>query len=433
MVSGVCTIIYTVAEPMYNRVKGTQDFLDMTLFNSIIDAAKKHLALYNFTEIATPIIEPLELFQRSLGLETDVITKEMYVLQSDDEQKLCLRPEATASCVRAFVNNHVQTTPWKVFLWGPMFRHERPQKGRYRQFHQINMEIIGSHSIFQDAHFIKMLDRFFNESLKLDSYALHLNFLGCPADRAAYKAVLREFLADNASVSCALCLVRRDKNILRVFDCKNEGCQDIYKKAPPMVESLCEACVGEWHELKNNLEHLSVSYSYVPTLVRGLDYYDKTVFEFVSLGLGAQNAFCGGGRYNSLVKEIGSKEDHPSLGASIGIERVLLLLEDQKEPHRQISKPKVSAIIPMGSEQYPLALLLADELQANSIAVELFLEGDSLKSMFRRANKMEAQYALLIGEDEQKNKTVTVKHMATGDEKSLTHSQLIGYLKTGIL
>lgn len=418
---------------MYNRVKGTQDFLDMTLFNGIIDAAKKHLALYNFTEIATPIIEPLELFQRSLGLETDVVTKEMYVLESDDEHKLCLRPEATASCVRAFVNNHVASTPWKVFLWGPMFRHERPQKGRYRQFHQINMEIIGSQSIFQDAHFIKMLDRYFSESLKLDSYALHLNFLGCPADRAAYKTVLREFLAENASISCALCLVRKEKNILRVFDCKNEGCQDIYKKAPPMADSLCEACVGEWRDLKDNLEHLSVSYSYVPTLVRGLDYYDKTVFEFVALALGAQNTFCGGGRYNSLVKEIGAKEDHPSLGASIGIERVLLLLEDQKEQQLVPSKPKISAILPMGEAQYPLALLLADELQAHEIAVEVFLEGDSLKSMFRRANKMEVKYVLLLGEEEQQKKVVKVKHMATGDEETIPHPQLVDYIKTGIL
>ena len=416
---------------MYNRVKGTQDFLDLTLFNSIIDAAKKHLALYNFTEIATPILEPLDLFQRSLGVETDVVTKEMYVIESADEQKICLRPESTASCVRAFVNNHVSTTPWKVFLWGPMFRHERPQKGRYRQFHQLSMEIIGSHSILQDAHFIKMLDRFFSEVLKLDSYALHLNFLGCSADRAAYKEVLREFLAEHASVSCALCLTRKDKNILRVFDCKNEGCQAIYKKAPPLVECLCESCKEEWTTLKDNLEQLSVSYSYVPTLVRGLDYYDKTVFEFVAVGLGAQNTFCGGGRYNSLVKEIGAKEDYPSLGASIGIERVLLLLEADEQ--RMIAKPKVSVIIPLGNAQYPLALLVADELQAHSIAVEVFLENDSLKSMLRKANKMEAQYVLLLGDEEQKNKTVTVKHMATGDEKIIAHPQLVDYLKTGIV
>ncbi|MBA2307362.1 histidine--tRNA ligase [Candidatus Dependentiae bacterium] len=416
---------------MYNRVKGTQDFLDLTLFNFIVDAAKKHLALYNFTEIATPIIEPLDLFQRSLGLETDVVTKEMYVLQSDDDQKICLRPEATASCVRAFVNNHVSMTPWKVFLWGPMFRHERPQKGRYRQFHQINMEIIGSHSIFQDAHFITMLDRYFSESLKLNSYALHINFLGCPADRAAYKAILREFLADNASMTCALCLLRKERNILRVFDCKNSGCQDIYKNAPPLIDSLCEPCVGEWRDLRDNLEHLSVSYSYVPTLVRGLDYYDKTVFEFVALDLGAQNTFCGGGRYNSLVKEVGAKEDHPSLGASIGIERVLLLLEEKGQDSATL-KPKISTLLPMGIAQYSLALLLADEIQANGIAIEVFLEGDSLKSMLRRANKMEAQYALLLGEEEQKSKTVKVKDMMTGDEKTVPHSELVDYLKTGI-
>lgn len=418
---------------MYNRVKGTQDFLDLTLFNFVIESAKKHLALYNFIEIATPLLEPAELFQRSLGLETDVVTKEMYVVESEDEQKICLRPEATASCVRAFVNNHVSTIPWKVFLWGPMFRHERPQKGRYRQFHQITMEIIGSQSVVQDVHFIKMLDRYFSETLKLDSYALQLNFLGCAADRATYKQILREFLAEHASVSCALCIIRRDKNILRVFDCKNSGCQEVYKKAPPLVDSLCIDCVKEWQELKDNLEHLSVSYSYVPTLVRGLDYYDKTVFEFVSLELGTQNTFCGGGRYNSLVKAVGAKEDQPSIGAALGIERLLLLLEDHQERLALPHKPKLSVVIPMDEAQYSLALLIADELQAHMVTVELFLEGDSLKSMLRKANKMGAHYALLLGENEQRTKTVTVKHMTSGDEKSIPQVQLVDFIKTGIL
>ncbi|MBA3752214.1 histidine--tRNA ligase [Candidatus Dependentiae bacterium] len=420
---------------MYNRVKGTQDFLDLTLFNFLINEAKKHFALYNFTEISTPILEPLELFQRSLGSETDVVTKEMYTIVSEDEHKLCLRPEATASCVRAFVNNNINTTPWKIFLWGPMFRHERPQKGRYRQFHQINMEIIGAHSILQDAHFIKMLDRFFNESLKLDAYALHLNFVGCAEDRTAYKVLLREFLTDNASGSCSLCLIRKDKNILRVFDCKNSGCQDIYKSAPPITDSLCTVCTLEWRDLKDNLEHLSVSYSYTPTLVRGLDYYDKTVFEFVDVGLGAQNTFCGGGRYNSLVKQVGGHDDQPSLGASIGIERVLLLLENENHTEKLSlpAKPPLYVILPLSAAQQALALLLADELQAHSLAVEILLEGDSLKSMLRKANKMGARYALLVGQEEQEKKIVTVKDMVTGHEEKVAHRGLIEFFKTSAL
>jgi histidyl-tRNA synthetase len=176
---------------MFNRIKGTQDFLDLTLFNFLVDKAKKHVRSYNFSQIITPVLEPTELFKRSLGAETDVITKEIYTVNTgSDEESICLRPEATAPTVRAFVNNGISTTPWKVFSWGPMFRHERPQKGRYREFNQINMEIIGSSSVMQDAHFIKMLDRFFHEELLLDSYGLLINYMGCSEDRVAYKKAL---------------------------------------------------------------------------------------------------------------------------------------------------------------------------------------------------------------------------------------------------
>ena len=187
---------------MIQRVKGTQDFLDLTLFNFLISQTNKHLELYNFKEIATPILEPLDLFKRSLGLETDVVTKEMYVIKgNDEEEQICLRPEVTASIARAFIEHGGLQTPWKVYTWGPMFRHERPQKGRYRQFHQIDIEVIGSNSIDQDVQFLKMLDRFFHEGLKLNTYALLINFLGCAADRAEYRKKLRAFLETLHSMS----------------------------------------------------------------------------------------------------------------------------------------------------------------------------------------------------------------------------------------
>ncbi len=413
---------------MFNRVKGTQDFLDLTLFSFLITKVKEHLTTYNFIEISTPILEPLELFQRSLGLETDVVSKEMYLVEGDEDERICLRPEATASCVRAFVNNNVQHTPWKVFLWGPMFRHERPQKGRFREFHQINMEIIGSNSIYQDVQFLKMLDRLFAEVLKLDTYGLLINFLGCAADRAAYRKKLRLFL-DKQTGICATCNVRKEKNIMRVFDCKIEDCQLLYKSAPRIADNLCEACQIEWKQLKENLENLSVSYSYAPMLVRGLDYYDKTVFEFVSSELGAQNAFCGGGRYNSLVKEVGAKQDEPSIGASIGIERILMLLERIKDGKLTLPvQPKLYLIIPLTPEQQTLALLIADELQAHGLCTDILLEGDSIKSMMRKANKMAAHYALLLGPDEQKEKSVTVKNMTTGAEEKVLQRDLVKHL-----
>lgn len=411
---------------MFTRVKGTQDFLDMSLFNFFIASAKKHMALYNFSEIKTPTIEYTELFKRSLGNETDVVSKEMYTLNTEDES-LCLRPEATASCIRAFVNGGVQTIPWKIFTWGSMFRHERPQKGRYREFHQFNMEIIGANAIAQDAQFIAMLERFFT-SIKIPHYALLINFLGNESDRANFKKVLREYLDTINADICSTCTVRKEKNIMRIFDCKNPVCSDLYKKAPYITDYLCEESAAEFQELKNMLENLSISYTHVPSLVRGLDYYDKTVFEFVSTDLGAQNAFCSGGRYNSLVKQIGSKIDHPSIGAAMGIERILLILDSIKDTLNYSSSLPLHVVIPFEQEQKTLALLLADELLAHNLATDVLLENDSLKSKMRQANRLGARYALIVGPDEVINKTIVVKDMIAATEEVVHQKDIISVL-----
>jgi histidyl-tRNA synthetase len=414
---------------MFNRIKGTQDFLDLTLFNFLIGRIEHHLRIYNFTQIKTPILEPLELFKRSLGLETDVVNKEMYTVNpSSPDEIICLRPEGTASIVRAFVNNGITQVPWKVWAWGSMFRHERPQKGRYRQFYQITMEIIGSDAVAQDAHFIKMLDRFFYEVLTLDTYALLINFLGCAEDRTAFKTLLYHFLNGASDRLCATCLDRKEKNIMRIFDCKNPSCQEFYKQAPHIADHLCHSCSQEWTGLKDNLEHLSVSYSYVPTLVRGLDYYDKTVFEFVSSSLGAQNAFCSGGRYNQLARIIGSREDQPSIGAAIGIERMLLMLDSIKQRLELPEVPPLYLIVPLSVEQHPLALLLSDELQAHNLRTDILLEGDSLKSMMRKADKLGAHSCLLLGSNEQATHTIMVKNMVTGGEQTIAQSRIVQFL-----
>ncbi|MGC2310821.1 MAG: histidine--tRNA ligase [Candidatus Babeliaceae bacterium] len=413
---------------MIARIKGTQDFLDLTLFNFLISTIKKHIQLYHFTEIATPILEPLELFKRSLGVETDVISKEMYLVHSGhEEENICLRPEVTASTMRAFLENGIQTTPWKVFSWGPMFRHERPQKGRYRQFHQVTFEIIGSEAIAQDAYFITMLDRLFHEKFLLNEYALLINFLGCPDDRVIFKKELHAFLEQHKTEICANCLIRKEKNILRVFDCKNEQCQKLYEKAPQLVNYLCASCTTEWKTLQDLLGQLSVSFVYAPRLVRGLDYYNKTVFEFTSPHLGAQNAFCGGGRYN-LARQLGASTDYPAVGAAIGIERLLLLLA----ANQQLIVPQPAAIqviIPISNEQIPLALLLADELHAREIATEVLLEQQSVKSMLRKADKMGAQHCILIGPEEQQQRVVKLKNMITSIESIVSFEELIALLK----
>lgn len=414
------------------RVKGTNDFLDLSLYNFIVDTIKKHLGIYVFTQIDTPILEHTELFKRTLGLHTDVVNKEMFIIQphgeADEKESICLRPEITASMVRAFVDNGVQTTPWKAFVVGPCFRYERPQKGRFREFHQVSMEVIGSAAVEQDVQMIKMLDRLFHEVLKFNDYALLINYLGCPQDRVAYRVMLKQFLDDQTGL-CENCVVRKEKNIMRVFDCKGEADQEKYKKAPRIIDHLCRDCDTEWKQLQNDLELLSVTFKVQPFLVRGLDYYNKTVFEFVSGGLGAQNTFCGGGRYDQLVTQIGGKQDQQSIGAAIGLERLMLILEPYKDSLPLPQAPKMHAILPLSDAQKTLALLLADELQAVGLCTEVMLEGGSIKNLMNRANKLGATYALLLGDDEQAKNEVTVKNMITGAQERMVQAHVVKYLQ----
>ncbi len=418
---------------MIQRIKGTQDFIDLKLFNFFIDNAKKFLKIYNFKQISTPILEPIELFKRSLGLETDVVSKEMYTVNTEvDNDGICLRPEMTASTMRAFLNESIETIPFKVFSYGPVFRHERPQKGRYREFNQLNIEAIGTSSILQDVLFIKMLDRFFSETLKLDSYALTLNFLGCLSDRIKFRDKLYKFLSENIDKICDKCKVRKESNIMRVFDCKTESCQQLYKSGPHIADNLCAECNIEWTQLQENLQNLSVSFSYNHALVRGLDYYNKTVFEFSGTALGAQNAFCGGGRYDTLATQIGAKQDYPSIGAAVGIERVIIMLEEMKDKLILEQEPALNIIIPLEQAQKELALLLSDELQAANLCTEIFLDGESMKSMMRKANKLGAKYVIILGPDEQASRMATVKNMMTGAENKVSQKDLVKALTNGL-
>lgn len=416
---------------MIQRIKGTQDWLNLTLFNLVIDRIARHLAHYNFIQIRTPILESIELFKRSLGVATDVVSKEMFIIKSahDDAETICLRPEATASIVRAFIENGIVDTPWRVFSWGPMFRYERPQKGRFREFTQLTIENIGAASINHDVELIVLLDRLFAEQLKLNNYALMINFLGSYEDRTRYKTVLKTFLdSDKAAAMCQTCAVRKEANILRVFDCKNPTCQEIYRNAPKMIDHLSKESAQEWQQLQDHLELLSVSYAINPLLVRGLDYYNKTVFEFVSNDLGAQNAFCGGGRYDALAQELGSKQPQPALGAAIGIERLLMLLEPIQEQLLLPERAALTVIIPLSEQQVTVALLLSDELHAQNKCTEILLDGGSVKSMMRKANKMGATYAVIIGEDEQQQHEVMLKHMINGTEQRIKQTALLEHI-----
>ncbi len=415
---------------MIHRVRGTRDILDTRLFEYAVSTIATYVKKYHFTPIMTPVLESVDLFKRSLGTETDVVSKEMFIVSSSSgqsDESICLRPEATASTIRAFVEEGVQQTPWKVFSWGPMFRYERPQKGRFRQFNQFNLECIGSASVAQDAQFITMLDRIFNQQFALDSYGLHINFLGTPEERKAFRGTLLTYL-DGQSGLCQTCQVRKTTNILRVFDCKQDACRAICESAPTLEQAFGQASRTEWQQLRNYLEELSVCFTVNTRLVRGLDYYNKTVFEFVSSDLGSQTAFCGGGRYDHLVSQIGGKEDQPSIGAAIGLDRLVMILEAHPEKLMLPQDPAVYVVIPLSDQQHGLALQCVDALIYAGHTVELLSDG-SVKSMMRKANKMGAASAIIIGDDEQAAGTVTVKNMQSSDVQVLKLADLPKFLK----
>lgn len=413
---------------MIARVTGTEDLLDLKLLNFFTTTTKKHFEDFNFVQIQTPILEYTQLFVHSLGAETDVVSKEMYVFAQDQEKSVCLRPEFTASTIRACFENRIERFPWKVFSYGPVFRRERPQKGRLRQFHQFNVEIIGAQSLMHDAHFIKMLDTLFGMLLRITPYVIKLNFLGCLDDRRTHKAALLEFLEKNIDTICETCKKRKDANTLRVLDCKNDACQKLYATAPFITQHLCEACNSEWVELQTHLQLLGVNFILDKMLVRGLDYYQKTVFEFSSNQLGSQTAFCGGGRY-LLGKEVGAANDYASIGVGIGIERVLMLLELIKDTLPLAIESRLHVIIPMTKEQDTLGLLLAHELRRENLACDIIFDKASATNMMKKANKMGAAWVLIIGETESQNNTVMLKNMLTGESTPVKQCDLIKALK----
>jgi len=309
-----------------------------------------------------------------------------------------------------------------------MFRHERPQKGRWRQFNQTSVEIVNAPSITHDAHMIQMLDNLFNELFKLETYILKLNFLGCSEDRKKHKEALLAFLETNKNKLCETCLTRKDNNTLRVFDCKNDGCIELYKHAPNITDHLCPSCLQEWQTLQHLLDVQSVSYVVDQTLVRGLDYYNKTVFEFSSRDLGAQNTFCGGGRY-SLGKDIGDADDIAGVGAGIGMGRLALLVEKNLNNLSLPQEAPLHVIIPFTEQQVPLALMLANELQSHHLATDVLLEKATISNLMKKANKMGATYTLIIGPDEQAQGTVSVKNMQKGESTVVKQAELIPLLR----
>lgn len=393
-------------------IKGFNDILpdESGRWHYIEQTARRVFELNGFGEIRVPVMEKTELFCRSIGDATDIVEKEMYTFSDKGENSVTLRPEGTAGVMRAFIEHklYAQDPHAKLYYMGPMFRYERPQKGRYRQFHQIGAEITGVHDPLADAQVLNMLTAFFRE-IGLTEPTLQINSLGCPECRPAYRAALRGFLEERMGKLCEDCKRRFVTNPLRTLDCKVPGCVEATAGAPSVLEHLCGGCDEHFRSVRRYLDLSSTPYSINSRMVRGLDYYTRTTFEMVTGLLGSQSAVAAGGRYDGLISQLGGPEI-PGIGFAMGLERVALLLGSQEFS----SRPDLF-IATMGAGERDVAFQLMDGLLKSGVRVEMDYEGKSLKSQMRRADKLKARYSVVIGENEVTSGRAAIKRMVDGN------------------
>ena len=387
--------------------------------------ARRIFGLFGFLELRIPILERTEIFSRSIGEATDIVGKEMYTFADRDGDSLTLRPEATTSIMRAYLEHglNVSEPVGKYYFIGPMFRYERPQKGRYRQFHQIDAEILGVREPQADAEILVMLTRFLN-SLGLKNIGLQINSLGDPACRATYKREVQDFLRSRKDRLCEDCQRRLETNPLRVFDCKKEECQAQLAGAPSILDFLCADCRTHFDQVKKLLDEVKIPYTINPRMVRGLDYYTRTAFEVVAGELGAQNAVCGGGRYDGLAEEIGGPSV-PGIGFAIGVERLVMLLPEEKIPS---ARPDVF-VAALGENAKFRGFTLAQELRDKGIWAEEDYEAKSLKSQMRKADRMRAPLVIILGEEELKKKAVVMRDMASKAQEEVPFEKIAEKIK----
>jgi histidyl-tRNA synthetase len=421
-------------------VRGTRDLLppETELWNRIEAIARKVFARYNFGEIRTPIFEDTSLFARSVGEETDIVSKEMYTwedrarAQSEKAQSLTLRPENTAGVVRAYIEHNLGESGQlqKLYYIGPQFRRERPQKGRYRQFWQIGAEVIGppfagSESPLRDAEVLEMLATLLDE-LGITGWKLELNSVGSAADRARYNEALRAVLDLVAPRLCQDCQRRAVTNPLRVLDCKVPEDQPIIEALPKITDSLDQESMDHFAAVTAALDAAGVPYQLNPRLVRGLDYYTRTTFEFTHGGLGAQNALLGGGRYDGLSEAIGGPKA-PGIGFAMGLDRLVLTLQASDADQKAAARPAHAYIAPLGENLNPAALVLARELRRSGLSIELGDGSFRLKKSFEAADKV-ARRIVILGEDEVQSGILTVKDFATGTQSKVPRAELVSFL-----
>lgn len=403
---------------MIQLIRGFKDVLpgEGELWGHIEKTAVTLFEAYGFSEIRLPLLEKSELFARSIGEDTDIVEKEMYTFPDRKGELVTLRPEATASIVRSYIQHklYAQDPVQKFYTIGPMFRRERPQKGRYRQFYQINAEVLGVESPLIDAQLIFMLVTLFSR-LSVKDVDVHLNSLGCPACRPEFKEALSGFLSGLKEKLCADCVRRSNRNPLRVLDCKVPSCREAMNGAPSLLDYLCADCKAHFKSVQDALKRLHVSFTINSRLVRGLDYYTRTTFEIQTHSLGAQNAIAGGGRYDGLIRLLGGP-DMPAIGFAIGFDRLVEVTGLNRSDY--IKKPDLF-VAALGENSIHTAFDWSCELGLAGIAAELDLSGKSLKSLMKRADRLGAAYVLIIGADELDRGEVILRNMATKEQTAL--------------
>jgi len=412
----------------FTSIKGFRDILpeEIGTWQRLESEARNVFRSFGFKEISPPLLEWTELFSRSIGLDTDIVSKEMYSFTDSKGRGLTLRPEATASVIRAYIQHRLyqqQSVP-KLFTIGPMFRHERPQKGRFRQFHQINAEILGDPGPRSDADLIMMAMYLF-EVIGISELSLHLNSLGCPDCRVGFREELKKYLVQRTADLCTDCQRRADTNPLRVFDCKVKTCNNVVEGAPSILAYICEDCQDHFRSLQGYLESSDIPFILNHRLVRGLDYYTRTTFEIQTERLGSQNAVIGGGRYDGLVKQLGGP-DHPGIGFAIGIERLVTLMDEAKEPEMAVPDLFIAGL---GETAERKAFNWVNELRRSGIWVEMEYASKGLKAQMKKAGRLGAKKVFIVGDDELVSGKGILRDMGTKVQQEVALDNLVDNLK----
>ncbi|WP_455484645.1 histidine--tRNA ligase [Eubacterium sp.] len=402
-------------------IKGTKDVLPSEVYkNQYIEATCLTVAEnFGYKEMRTPVFEHTELFQRGVGDTTDVVQKEMYTFDDKGGRSITLRPEGTAGAARSFLENGLsnEALPQKICYLTSCYRYEKPQAGRLREFHQFGIECFGATSPLADAEMIALAKQIFDE-LGVKDLHLELNSIGCPTCRAEYHKALKEYFASRVDELCDTCRERLDRNPMRILDCKSPVCSEIAKDAPVVLDYLCDECKEHFEKTKSYLDAMNIEYIVNPQIVRGLDYYTKTVFEFVADSIGAQGTVCGGGRYDGLIEELGGQHT-PSLGFAMGLERLQLVMEAQGCEFPEPSRPDLF-IVAMGDKATLKAVEIAKDMRDEGYSVVYDLNGRSLRAQMKYADKINAKYNVVIGDNEVDTKSAVLKDMATGEQSDIS-------------